>query len=135
MAFGIGQVVTHSGLAIMAKRMLGATPAQAEPKFLALGTGATTAARTAAVTDTALSAELTEGRSGTNAGTTVTVNYTNDSYNVVNTIVMTGTRAIDESALFDQLASGGNMFTSSTFAVLNLTLGDSFGQNWTITNG
>jgi len=124
MAFGTATVLTSVGKGITAKRLLGASPAQAEPKYLALGTGATGAARTAAVGDTALSTELTEGRSGTNAGTTVTTTNSNDTYQVVQTITATGSRAVDEAGLFDA-STTGNMFLSATFPVVNLLTGDS----------
>ena len=124
MAFGTATVLTSVGKAITAKRLLGATPAQAEPKYLALGVGATGAARTAVAADTALSSELAEGRSGTNAGTTVTTTVTNDTYQVVQTITATGTRSVDEAGLFDA-STAGNMFLSATFPVVSLLNGDS----------
>ena len=55
MPFGTNTCVTNSGKAIAAKRHIGATPAQAEPNYVGIGTGATGAARTAAAADTALS--------------------------------------------------------------------------------
>jgi hypothetical protein len=127
MAFGTATVLTEKGYAITSARLIGgASPAQTEPKFLALGTGATGAARTAAITDTALSAELTEGRSGTNAGTQASVTYTNDTYTVTNTITASDSRAVDEGGLFDVVTtSSGNMFVSATFPVVNLLSGDS----------
>ena len=125
MPFGTATVLTNVGKGITAKRIIGGTsPAQTEPKFLALGTGATAAARTANATDTALSAELTEGRSGTNAGTTVTTTNANDTYQNINTITATGSRAVDEGGLFDA-STVGNMYVSATFAVINLLAGDS----------
>lgn len=124
MAFGTATVLTSLGKGVTAKRLLGATPAQAEPKFLALGTGATGAARTATVSDVALSAELAEGRSGTNLGATVTTTNSNDTYQVVQTVTATGIRAIDEAALFDA-ATVGSMYVSATFPVVNLLAGDS----------
>lgn len=125
MAFGTATVVTSKGKGIMAGRMIGGTtPTQTEPKFLACGVGATGAARTAAAADTALSSELTEGRSGTNANTVVTTTVTGDTIQNSNTITATGARAIDEAALFDA-STAGNMFVSMTFAVINLASGDS----------
>jgi hypothetical protein len=58
MPFGTGSVVTNGGKAIAAKRHIGSTPAQAEPLYVAMGVGATGAARTAAATDTALSTQV-----------------------------------------------------------------------------
>ena len=62
--------MTSVGKAVAAKRMFGATPAQAEPKYIAMGVGATGAGRTAAVGDTALSTEVETRTAGT--GSTVT---------------------------------------------------------------
>jgi hypothetical protein len=121
--FGTATVVTNVGKGITAKRFLGASPTQAEPKFLALGVGATGAARTAAAADTALSTEV-ETRVGTNAGTTVTTTNTNDTYQVIQTITATANRAVDEAALFDA-SSAGSMFVSATFPVVSLLTGDS----------
>ena len=123
MAFGTATVLTSVGKGITAKRMLGATPSQAEPKYLGIGTGATGAARTAAIGDTALSTEV-EARSGANAGTTVTTTVTNDTYQVIQAITAGGTRAVDEAGLFDA-ATSGNMFISATFPVVTLLAGDS----------
>ncbi|UOF79338.1 tail collar fiber protein [Caudoviricetes sp.] len=112
-------VITNVGKGIAAKRMLGASPAQAEPKFLGIGTGV----HTAAATDTALTTEV-ETRSGTNAGTTVTTTQTNDTYQVIQTITATATRSIVEAGLFDA-STAGNMFLSADFASVGLVSGDS----------
>jgi hypothetical protein len=123
MAFGTATVITNVGAAIQAKRMVGATPAQAEPKYCAMGTGATAATRTAAVGDTALSTEVETRTTG--SASTVTTTQTNDTYQCVGTVAATATRAVDEAGLFDQSASGGNLMISATFAVQNLLNGDS----------
>jgi len=123
MAFGTNTIVTNAGLAIVAKRLTGgASPSQTEPKFLAIGVGATVADRTAAAADTALSSEQ-ESRVGTNDGTNTTTTVANDTYEVTNTITATLARAVDEAGLFDA-ASAGNMFVSATFPVINLGVGD-----------
>jgi len=93
------------------------------PKFVAGGVGATSAARTAAAADTALSSELTEGRTS-GVESTVTTTNAGDTYQVVGTITMTGSRALDEMGLFDA-SSAGNMGFSATHAVNNLSSGDS----------
>lgn len=123
MPFGTATVVTNSGKAVAAKRHVGATPAQAEPKFIAIGTGATTAARTAAAADTALSTEVETRATGT--ASTVTTTNTNDTYQTVGTITASASRAVDEAGTFDQSTLGGNMDVSATFAVVNLANGDS----------
>jgi hypothetical protein len=122
MAFGTGSFVTNVGKGIIAKRMLGATPAQAEPKYLAIGTGATAAARTAAAGDTALSSEQGARVAGT--GSTVTTTNANDTYQNVGTVTAGGALAVDEAGTFDA-STVGNMFTSFTFPVVNLASGDS----------
>ena len=124
MPFGTATVITNKGKAMFADRIR-TTPGTytTSPKFVAAGVGATGAARTAAAADTALSSELAEGRtSGTES--VVTTSVTNDTYQVVGTITATGTRAVDEAGLFDA-SSAGNMFLSATFAVVNLSSGDS----------
>lgn len=123
MAFGTATVLSNKGVAVYAARNVGGTPSQPEAKFVAMGVGATGAARTAAVADTALSSEAAEGRT-TGTGSTVTTTQTNDTYQVVGTVAATGTRAVDEAGLFDAV-SAGNLVISATFAVQNLLNGDS----------
>src|SRR6185312_12385901 len=88
------------------------------PKFVAFGTGATGAARTAVAADTALTTELGEGRtSGTES--TVTTTQTGDTYQVTGTVTATGSRSVDEGGLFDA-STTGNMYTSATMNVISL---------------
>ena len=122
MPFGTATVVTNSGFAIAAKRQIGASPAQAEPNFIAIGTGATAAARTAVPADTTLSTQVESRTAGTSS--TVTTTQTNDTYQTVATIAATASRAVDEAGTFDA-SSGGNMDISATFAVVSLANGDS----------
>lgn len=117
MTFTAATVFTNSGKGLVAPALVASA---SPPKYLALGTGATSAARTAAAADTALSAELAEGRSGTNAPTATTTTVTNDTYQVVQTITATGSRAIDELGLFTA-STAGTMFMSATIAVINLS--------------
>ena len=129
MAFGVATVLTSVGKAITAKRMIGATPAQITPNFQAIGTGATGAARTAVIGDTALSTEV-ETRVSTNAITTVTTTVTNDTAQCIQTTTATVARSVDEAGLFDQTAVGGNMYISATFNVVSLAIGDSIQITW-----
>jgi hypothetical protein len=124
MAFGTATVLTNKGKAMYADRVR-TTPATYTnpPKWLAIGTGATAAARTAAATDTALSTEVETRVAG--AESVVTKTVTGDTYQVQGTINITAARAVDEAGQFDQLAVGGNMFVSATFAAINLGAGDS----------
>lgn len=121
--------MTNRGRAMTADRVRG-TPATytTPPKWIAIGVGATGAARTAVVADTALSTEVETRAVGTES--VQTVNVTGDAYQSVGTITATAARAVDESGLFDQLAAGGNMFTSATFPVVNLANGDSLALTW-----
>lgn len=122
MPFGTATVVTNKGFAIASGRFIGSSPSQAEPKFIAMGVGATGAARTAAVGDTALSTEVESRTSG--ASSQVTQTQTNDTYQVTGTVAATATRVVDEAATFDA-SSTGNMDISATFPVINLASGDS----------
>jgi hypothetical protein len=130
MAFGTATVVTNKGKAIFADRVR-TTPGTYTnaPKFCAMGTGATGAARTAAAADTALSTEVESRTSGTES--VVTTTQTGDTYQVIGTVTATATRAVDEGGLFDA-STAGNMFTSATFAVINLANGDSVQFTWKV---
>jgi hypothetical protein len=121
MAFGTATVLTNSGKRTAADRQQG-TPTRNALKYVAIGTGATGAARTAVVADTALSTEVETRATGTES--TVTTSVTGDTYQVVGTITATGTRAVDEAGTFDA-SSTGNMGVSATFPVVNLASGDS----------
>lgn len=121
MAFGTATVVTNVGLGITGRQVAG--EAQDDPKYLGIGTGATGAARTAVVGDTALSTEV-ETRVGANSASAETTTQTDDTFQVIQTITATGTHAVDEAGIFDA-STTGNMFISATFAVVNLTADDS----------
>lgn len=123
MAFGVATVVTNIGKAMFADRIRTSPGTYtASPKFIGMGVGATGAARTAAVTDTALSTAVETRTSGTES--TVTTTNTNDTYQVSGTITATATRAVDEGGLFDA-STAGNMAVSWTQAADNLLSGDS----------
>ncbi len=123
MPFGTATVITTIGKAIIADRIR-TTPATYTnaPRHIGIGVGATTAARTAAVGDTALSTQVESRVAGTES--TVTTTTTGDTYQSVGTVTATAARAVDEAGLFDA-ASAGNMFLSATFAAVNLANGDS----------
>lgn len=123
MPFGAGTVITTVGKAMFADRVR-TTPATYSnaPKYVAMGVGATGADRTAVVGDTALSTEVETRTSGTES--IVTTTTTGDTYQVVGTVTASASRAVDEAGLFDA-SSTGNLFLSATFAVVNLSNGDS----------
>lgn len=122
MAFGVANVITTVGKAIASLRMKGSTPSQAEPLYIGIGVGATGAARTAVVGDTALSTAVESRVAGTSSNVTTT--NTNDTYQVVGTVTATAARSVDEAGLFDASTSG-TMFMSSTMNVISLANGDS----------
>lgn len=125
MAFGTATVVTTVGKTTIADRLKN-TPTRNSPRYPAMGTGATSAARTAVVGDTALSTEVETPRTvGTDSSTT-------NVFQVVGTITATASRAVDEAGLFDA-TTAGNMFTSATFAAINLASGDSIQFTWQVT--
>lgn len=128
--FGTATVVTNKGKAMSADRIR-TTPGTftTSPKFIAMGVGATGAARTAAVTDTALSTEVETRASGTES--VVTTSVTNDTYQSVGTLTATAARAVDEGGLFDA-STVGNMGTSATFPVVSLASADSLQFTWKI---
>lgn len=97
----MASLVVNGGKAIIAARMFGATPAQAEPKFIGWGTGA--GAGAAGSTD--VSTPAPEART---AGTssTFTTTQTNDTFQCVATITATAARTITNVGQFDAAGSG-----------------------------
>lgn len=113
--------VQDAGKAIISNRIIGSGT---EPKYAAMGTGTGAAASATTITEV-------ETRSGTNVGTRVTTTVTNDTYQVINTVSATATRAITEAALFDA-STVGNIFTYADFSVINLLNGDSIQFTWKV---
>ena len=113
MAFGTATVVTNLGKAMFADRIR-TTPGTytASPKYMEMGVGATGAARTAAVTDTALSTAVETRTTGSES--VVTTGPTGDTYQVTGVIAATAGRNVDEFGLFDHSTSV-SMFFSATF--------------------
>lgn len=108
-------LVVNAGKDIITNRIKGSGT---EPLWVAWGTGA----GTAAATDTTLFTESAEARtSGTSTRQTTTT--TNDTYQVVGTIVATATRAITNAGLLDA-SSSGNLFVKGDHGTINLSTGD-----------
>jgi hypothetical protein len=123
MAFGVATVVTNKGKGMAADRLRGTPGTYTNPpKFIGIGTGAHTAARTAVAADTALSTEVETRATGTESTQTTTV--TGDTYQTQGTITMGADRAIDEAGIFDA-SSTGNMAVSATLNTLNIPNGSS----------
>jgi hypothetical protein len=116
-------VFSNAGKAIVSGRLIGATPTQAEPKYLAWGTGA----GTAAVTDTTLFTETTQEARSTCTLSQITTTLTNDTYQAVGTIVVaTAGKTITNAGLFDSAtSSSGNMLMKTDFTGIALNVGDS----------
>lgn len=128
MAFGVATVTTNKAKAAFADKWNsssgGATYPEA-PKWAGIGTGATSAARTASATDTALSLPVETKVAGTMS--IVTTSVTGDTGQNLSTITATGSRSVDEFGLFDGSSSGAgpNMHFSATENVISLATNDS----------
>ena len=119
----MASVFANAGKAILTNRLKGSGT---EPSFVGIGTGA----GTAAIADTTLFTEVETRVAGTSTQQTVTV--TNDTYRVVGTIAITGTRGVTNAGLLDAVTSG-NLFVKGDFTVINLTAGDSLQMTIQIT--
>ena len=128
MAFGTATVVTTVGKALIASRMYDSSSAL-EPKYIAMGTGATGADRTAVVADTGLTTQVENRTTGT--GSSVTTTATGDTHQVVGTVTATAGRSVDEAGVFDA-SSSGTMYISATFGVITLGTNDSIAFTWKV---
>lgn len=115
-------VLTNAGRDILTNRILGSGT---EPKWVAWGTGA----GTAAVADTTM---FTEGPESRTNGTSsrVTTSVTNDTYQVVGTITASAGRTVTNAGTFDASTSG-NLFIKGDFTGVVLASGD--GIQFTVT--
>lgn len=113
-------VLADVGRAIITGRLLGVGSGIGftEPRYVAWGTGA----GTAAVGDTTLFTEAAEARvSGSSSR--VTTSVTNDTYQVVGTITAAGNKTITNAGLFDASTSG-NLFMKGDFSGVALNTND-----------
>lgn len=111
-------LVPNSGLGITTNRVKGGGT---EPAYVAWGTGA----GTTAVTDTTLFTESAQESRTLGSSTQQTTNTTNDTYQVIGTIVVaTSNKTITNAGLFDA-ASSGNLFMKGDFSGLALNVGES----------
>lgn len=127
MPFDTATVVTNAGKAIVTNLLAGAGSV---PKWLGVGTGATSAARTAVAADTALSSQ-SGSRVGTNNPTRTTTTVSNDTWNISQTFTAGSTVALDEAGIFDASTSG-NMFISATFGVVTLEANDTLTATYSV---
>lgn len=128
MPFGVATLTTNKGKNAFADKWNsssgGATFPEA-PKWASIGTGATSAGRTAVAADTALTIPVETKIAG--AMSIVTTSVTGDTAQNVSTITATGARAVDEFGLFDGSSSGvgPNMHFTATQNVISLATNDS----------
>ncbi|MFJ5217184.1 hypothetical protein ACIP98_20980 [Streptomyces sp. NPDC088354] len=131
----MGAVITSKGREIIAGRMRGSSPTQAEPLNLAWGNNP--AGLTAAVTDVALFKEATESRV---AGTSSLVTGTtpNDTYQVTGTFTAGSGQTISEVALsdsaskptaVDSVQAGSAVIGSNSATTLVVANGANFSTN------
>jgi len=127
-------LVTTKGYEIVAGRMKGATPAQAEPLFMGWGTGGvgTGSPYTVAITDVAPFAEGPAGDYSsriTGTSSLVTVTTANDTYQVTGTITASTGETIAEMFLADSAtrapattvaAGAGTVIGSATNTSMNV---------------
>lgn len=124
----LATVITNAGQAIPSGRMIGASPTQAEPKYIGWGTGA----GTAAVGDTTLFTEkdvdLATGTGTRTTGTSsqVTTTQTNDTWQVTGTRTATGAGSVTNAGLWDNATIGsGTLYLKGDFTSIGLASADS----------
>ena len=108
-------VLTNAGKAITSNRVKGSGT---EPAYVGWGTGA----GTAAVADTTLFTE--NGSRSLGTSTQQTTSVTNDSYQVVGTLVAGSVLTITNAGLFDASTSG-NLYVKGDFTGITISTGDS----------
>lgn len=119
-------VVTAKGREVIANRMIGTSPSQAEPKILGWGTGGVAGGPfTAAVSDVGAFTEAAETRV-TGSSSVVTTTTTNDTYQVTGTITSLSNQTIAEVLLsdastkpFTTTVAAGGVVGSSSATTLN----------------
>lgn len=116
--------VVDGGLAILTDGLVGGSVT--EPKYIAWGTGAGTAAATDTTLFTQALVDLTAGTSDHTLGSSsqVTTTTTNDTYQLTGTRTATGTGTVTNAGLWDA-ASAGNLFLKGDFTGIGLVSGDS----------
>lgn len=118
-------IVTTHGYAVASGRLLGATPSQAEPKYMAIGIGTSTAE----VSDTAEFAELTTAlwtgyARGAAAGTQTTTTTTDDTGQWVDTFTAPasgGPWAVTECSLHDAVGAAPQTTLSTAISATGTT--------------
>lgn len=110
LAFGMGALGLMQGTALVVavgRGLITASLAASTYKYVGWGTGASAAADG----NTTLSTEVIDTARATGTQSQQTTTTTNDTYRVVGTNTATTARSITNAGVFDQLASGGNLFS------------------------
>ncbi len=97
----MSSLIPSVGKAIISGRMFGATPTQAEPRYLGWGTGA----GAGAASSTDLSTPASEARA-TGISSQFTTTVTNDTHQVVGTLTANANKTITNLGIFDAAGSG-----------------------------
>lgn len=119
----VENLVVNVGLAWIAGALSGDEGTPTDMKYIGCGTG-TNAAN---ATDTALQTEVESRATGSQSR--VTTDTTNDTYQCVGTVSMTGTHAITEAGLLSA-SSGGTLGSRQVFSAINVVNGDSIQFTW-----
>lgn len=117
----VALVLGASLIVAIGRGLISAALASSAYRYVGWGTGAGTAADG----DTTLFTEVTDTSRAAGTQSQATTTTTNDTYRVVGTLTATQARAITNAGIFDQAATGGNMFSKTDFSVINLATGDS----------
>ena len=124
----VRNLVTNAGFALNAG-LLSGSGAPAAVTYIALGTGTVAAA----VTDTALGAEITTGGLARVAATVslVTTTVANDTAQLLHTFSATAAFAVTESGILNA-ATAGTLFAHQVFSVVNVNNGDNLQATWKV---
>lgn len=105
--------ITNVGIGLLTGLLVNSTI-----KYVGMGEGTTSSTDT----DTTIESAV-ESRVGTNSGTQQQTDIANDTYQVIQKIVATASRAITEVGLFSASTSG-SMLIRATFSPISLNTGD-----------
>jgi hypothetical protein len=124
LALPFAPLVVNGGKAILSGRMFGATPTQAEPKYIQWGTSAAVEAATQTTLTTAAAEARTAG-----TGSQATITQTNDTYVNTGTITSASAQTIQEVGTFDAAgtgspATGGVMLLRAVHGAQTLAIND-----------
>lgn len=110
----MSSLVPNVGKAVISGRMFGATPSQAEPRYLGWGTGA--GAGSASSTD--VSTAATEGRA-TGTSSQFTTSVTNDTHQIVGTLTANANKTITNLGVFDAAGTGSPPSGGALYAIFD----------------